>query len=154
MLVLPFCEMARQEGFEPPASSLEGYCSVRLSYWRMIQNGGSGRIRTPSPALTGPAVFKTGPRTNGVSASKLFGGPDPDRTDDILRARQTLSQLSYRPIFWYPRRESNPQNSDPKSDAYASSATRAFVFWYRHPGSNRDAFQHRSLRPVCLPIPA
>ena len=28
--------MVRQEGLEPPALSLEGSCSVQLSYWRMI----------------------------------------------------------------------------------------------------------------------
>ena len=27
----------------------------------------------------------------------LFNGPDRDRTDDLLRARQALSQLSYGP---------------------------------------------------------
>lgn len=27
--------MARQEGFEPPAPSLGGRCSILLSYWRI-----------------------------------------------------------------------------------------------------------------------
>ena len=31
-------EMARQEGFEPPAYCLEGSCSIRLSYWRIRKN--------------------------------------------------------------------------------------------------------------------
>ena len=29
------------------------------------------------------------------------GGPDVDRTRDIYLARVALSQLSYRPIFYY-----------------------------------------------------
>ena len=32
------------------------------------------------------------------SLTKLNGGGERDRTDDLLRARQALSQLSYTPI--------------------------------------------------------
>ena len=28
--------MARQEGLEPPTRSLEGCCSIQLSYWREL----------------------------------------------------------------------------------------------------------------------
>jgi hypothetical protein len=28
--------MVRQEGFEPPTHSLEGCCSIHLSYWRFV----------------------------------------------------------------------------------------------------------------------
>ena len=31
--------MARQEGIEPPTHSLEGCCSIQLSYWRFVDNG-------------------------------------------------------------------------------------------------------------------
>jgi hypothetical protein len=31
--------VARQEGIEPPTHSLEGCCSIQLSYWRFIHNG-------------------------------------------------------------------------------------------------------------------
>jgi hypothetical protein len=31
--------VARQEGIEPPTHSLEGCCSIQLSYWRFIDNG-------------------------------------------------------------------------------------------------------------------
>jgi hypothetical protein len=34
------------------------------------------------------------------SANQLTGGGERDRTDDLLRARQALSQLSYTPILW------------------------------------------------------
>jgi hypothetical protein len=33
------------------------------------------------------------------SANQLTGGGERDRTDDLLRARQALSQLSYTPIL-------------------------------------------------------
>ena len=36
-------------------------------------------------------------------AKKGNGGAKRDRTADLLRARQALSQLSYSPIFWYDR---------------------------------------------------
>ena len=33
---------------------------------------------------------------------EMYGGGERDRTDDLLRARQALSQLSYTPNFiWY-----------------------------------------------------
>ncbi len=31
-----FYRMARQEGLEPPTRSLEGCCSIQLSYWREL----------------------------------------------------------------------------------------------------------------------
>ena len=31
--------MARQEGIEPPTHSLEGCCSIQLSYWRFVHSG-------------------------------------------------------------------------------------------------------------------
>ena len=31
----------RQEGFEPPTHSLEGCCSIHLSYWRFIVGVGA-----------------------------------------------------------------------------------------------------------------
>jgi hypothetical protein len=34
------------------------------------------------------------------SANQLTGGGERDRTDDLLRARQALSQLSYTPSLW------------------------------------------------------
>ena len=34
--ITPSCRLVRQEGFEPPTLSLEGSCSVRLSYWRAV----------------------------------------------------------------------------------------------------------------------
>ena len=31
--------MVRQEGLEPPTHSLEGCCSIHLSYWRFVRGG-------------------------------------------------------------------------------------------------------------------
>ncbi len=31
--------LARQEGLEPPTHSLEGCCSIQLSYWRFDDEG-------------------------------------------------------------------------------------------------------------------
>ena len=53
-------EMARQEGFEPPAYCLEGSCSIRLSYWRISipinpfeENGAGDGNRTHVFSLEG-----------------------------------------------------------------------------------------------------
>ncbi len=36
-----------------------------------------------------------------------FGGPEEDRTPDLLNANQALSQLSYRPDKWWAQVDSN-----------------------------------------------
>ena len=46
-----------------------------------------------------------------IDAFKRFGGADRDRTDDILLAKQALSQLSYSPTlapFYMSRRSGGP----------------------------------------------
>ena len=55
-------------GLEPPASPLSGVRSNHLSY-----------------------------RPYSLPGCSLSGGASRDRTDDLLRARQALSQLSYDP---------------------------------------------------------
>ncbi len=41
--------MARQEGLEPPTHSLEGCCSIHLSYWRFTGNEPlAADMRTPA----------------------------------------------------------------------------------------------------------
>ena len=34
-----------------------------------------------------------------MEVTNLSGGPDQDRTDDLLNANQALSQLSYVPVY-------------------------------------------------------
>ena len=61
-------------GFEPPTPALSTRCSNQLSYEPLF------------------VVFLTGATQFGN------GGADRDRTDDLLRARQALFQLSYDPV--------------------------------------------------------
>ena len=35
------CSLVRQEGLEPPTHSLEGCCSIHLSYWRFVVGVGA-----------------------------------------------------------------------------------------------------------------
>src|SRR5919201_3854788 len=45
---LPPCVLVRQEGIEPPTYSLEGCCSIQLSYWRATRasrpSRGAGQV--------------------------------------------------------------------------------------------------------------
>ncbi len=45
--------MVRQKGFEPPAPSLGGKCSIQLSYWRMMIFTFDSITKT-APLVTGP----------------------------------------------------------------------------------------------------
>ena len=47
--------MARQKGFEPLAYCLEGSCSIRLSYWRILMERVT-RIELASPAWKAGAL--------------------------------------------------------------------------------------------------
>lgn len=49
-----------------------------------------------------------------------LGGGERVRTDGLLRARQALSQLSYTPIIWWAREDSNLRPHDYQSCALAS----------------------------------
>jgi queuosine precursor transporter len=56
--------MACREGIEPPTYSLEGCCSIRLSYRqvseaRVLQPGRGGEIRTPDPLLPKQMRYQT-----------------------------------------------------------------------------------------------
>ena len=48
------------------------------------------------------------------------GGGERVRTDGLLRARQALSQLSYTPVIWWAREDSNLRPHDYQSCALAS----------------------------------
>ncbi len=53
------------------------------------------------------------PTKNKMSSDTLYfyGGGERDRTDDLLRARQALSQLSYTPeilVLIFPSRDGGP----------------------------------------------
>src|SRR5690606_15420509 len=61
--------LTRQEGLEPPTHSLEGCCSIHLSYWRFTtggianayqpRNDRGGRIRTGDLLLPKQARYRT-----------------------------------------------------------------------------------------------
>ena len=65
----------RQEGIEPPTHSLEGCCSIQLSYWRFHAPA------TPSP--------------DNVAASTNRGGRI--RTGDLLLPKQARYRATLRP---------------------------------------------------------
>ena len=58
--------MVRQEGLEPPTYSLEGCCSIQLSYWRfnsepyasVALHSRGGRIRTGDLLLPKQARYR------------------------------------------------------------------------------------------------
>ena len=52
---------------------------------------------------------------------QVNGGGERVRTDDLLRARQALSQLSYTPVkIWWARKDLNLRPHDYQSCALAS----------------------------------
>jgi hypothetical protein len=46
----------RQEGLEPPTHSLEGCCSIHLSYWRFIVESGRPDLNRGPPAPKAGAI--------------------------------------------------------------------------------------------------
>src|SRR5690606_9510795 len=57
-----------------------------------------GIIAYGKAGTTAPKTKK--PPLRRLSSSFSFGGPDQDRTDDLLIANEALSQLSYGPTRW------------------------------------------------------
>ena len=55
-----------------------------------------------------------------TDTSPETGGGERDRTDDLLLARQALSQLSYTPEIWWAREDLNLRPHDYQSCALAS----------------------------------
>ncbi len=44
-----------------------------------------------------------------IQTTRINGGGERDRTDDLLRARQALSQLSYTPNFAWATKPGSPR---------------------------------------------
>src|SRR5690349_10974224 len=78
--------MARQEGIEPPTHSLEGCCSIQLSYWRFDAKVFRSRRRSPRTAL-----LERGARIG---------------TGDLLLPKQARYQATLRPasLPMYPNK--------------------------------------------------
>ena len=56
------------------------------------------------PTLTFVAIARGIDNPTKISLSNLNGGAEEDRTPDLLRARQSLSQLSYGPNKRFDKR--------------------------------------------------
>ena len=80
-LVVDMC-LACPEGIEPPTHSLEGWCSLQLSYGQMnakmaptgpfSSTGRSDRIRTYDPLVPNQMRYQTAPRSEvGILAVPL-----------------------------------------------------------------------------------
>ena len=55
----PLCIVARLAGIEPATYGLEGRCSIRLSYRRMVSIGRGSWIRTNDPLLPKQMRYQT-----------------------------------------------------------------------------------------------
>ena len=77
---------------------------------------GLGRFELPTSPLSGV-------RSNQLSYRPMSGGAMRDRTADLLRARQALSQLSYSPVTWIFR-----INRSMKTKVWAPEAVCHFAF--------------------------
>ncbi len=89
-------ELARQEGLEPPTHSLEGCCSIHLSYWRFV-----GAEVTAIPPLrralprNRPAAQRIDPRKVGATGFEPVTSCSQSRRDTRLRyAPHKLRNLS------------------------------------------------------------
>ena len=78
-------------------------------------------------------VFKTSPFSQTWVIIRINGGAKGDRTPDLLRARQALSQLSYGPIKWSGRQDLNLRPPGPKPGALPSCATSRIIIYLVDP---------------------
>ena len=87
-------------GLEPPTSRLSGVRSNLLSY-RPITDLGcqSTDLRQLLKLLRSFFLSLFCYLLSPVSKLLLRGGDEEDRTPDLLRAKQALSQLSYTPVY-------------------------------------------------------
>ena len=80
---------------------------ARLGPFTLIRRAPSLRLSLPpfpgrlvgSSGFEPPTSRLSGVRSNQLSSEPIPGGDERVRTDDLLLARQALSQLSYTPVF-------------------------------------------------------
>ena len=110
---MAYC-MARQEGIEPPTHSLEGCCSIQLSYWRFIRD-------RPAPLASSCQVGAPGfePGTSCSQSrrdTRLRYAPHENQT--IAGAKETVNSFTPFPYarepivaLSTPRRRSSANNA-------------------------------------------
>ena len=79
----------------PPLGDPQAHCKVRL------------RLAPQTAKKPKNTKYSQLPCGGGKPPNTRFGGAREDRTPDLLRARQALSQLSYGPFAWWVWEESN-----------------------------------------------
>ena len=69
----------RQEGFEPPTRSLEGCCSIHLSYWRQRDRCGESRSPVRREMVGAGRFERPTPCSQSRCATRLRYAPDMPR---------------------------------------------------------------------------
>src|SRR6218665_2577714 len=80
--------MACPEGLEPPTYSLEGYCSIRLSYGQSLHRYGTdsaGAKRPIIPAGTARSTHENRGNTNPPAGPRKAGTTPPRRRPGVCR---------------------------------------------------------------------
>ena len=65
--IASFYSFVSPEGFEPSTASLEGRCSIQLSYWSIVPKNGLEPLRTYSPL-----DFKSNVSTNSTTLALVY----------------------------------------------------------------------------------
>ena len=76
------------------------YCGDSFDF-KLLKNYS---VSDTQPAMTFVATARGFDNPTKISLSNLNGGAEEDRTPDLLRARQSLSQLSYGPNERFDKR--------------------------------------------------
>src|SRR3989304_2180150 len=122
---LPLLE-ARQEGVEPPTHSLEGCCSIHLSYWRFTASCSLLQHLTPARA--------------GNRGGRI-------RTGDLLLPKQARYRATLRPAEETKNIRTTPEDQLPSS-TFRNSASTARPRWLTRAFSSRVTIPNGAPRPL------